>query len=72
MKHHNYTVERSGEGWAVLHRGKVLETHAAREEAEAHADRLARLTQASGHDAEVLIQDESGDVASDEVYRRLT
>lgn len=71
MMHHTYSVEKTDGGWAVLHRGKTLAAHPTREAAEAHVERLARLTQASGHNAEVVVEDETGQVVSDEVYRRL-
>ena len=71
MVHHVYSVIAQQEGWAVEHMGKVLDVHATQAEAEAHVDRLARLTQVSGHDAEVIVRNDSGEVESDEVYRRI-
>jgi hypothetical protein len=71
MVHHVYSVVRHENGWAVVHIGKVLEVHPTHEAAEAHVDRLARLTQVSGHDAEVVIEGEGGEVQSDEIYRRM-
>jgi hypothetical protein len=71
MVHHVYTVVATDGGWAVTHLGKQLGLHPTQEEAEAHVDRLARLTQASGHDAEVIVTDAGGDVQSDDLYRRI-
>ena len=63
MVHHTYNVAKREDGWAVVHRGKLLALHASQAEAEAHVDRLARLTQASGHNAEVVIEGENGRAA---------
>jgi hypothetical protein len=70
MVHHVYTVVARNGGWAVEHRGKVLEVYKTPQEAEAACDRLARLTQVSGHDAEVVVKGETGEVDADRVYRR--
>jgi hypothetical protein len=70
MVHHVYTVVARNGGWAVEHRGKVLEVYNSPQEAEAACDRLARLTQVSGHDAEVVVKGETGAVDADRVYRR--
>lgn len=71
MVHHVYNVVPRNGGWGVEHIGKLLDVYATRQEAEAAVDRLAKLTQVSGHDAEVIIQGESGEVQSDEIYRRV-
>ena len=70
MVHHVYSVVARDGGWAVEHRGKVLEVYATSAEAEAACDRLARLTQVSGHDAEVVVKAEDGGVGTDRIYRR--
>jgi len=70
MVHHVYSVVAHGDRWAVQHIGKVLDVYATHEEAQAACDRLARLTQASGHDAEVIVTNTDGEVASDQIYRR--
>jgi hypothetical protein len=71
MVHHVYTVSARNGGWAVEHIGKVLEVYATQDEAQAAADRLAKMTQASGHDAELIVQGETGEVQSDDYYRRV-
>lgn len=71
MVHHVYSVTPRQNGWAVEHMGKTLEVYATQGEAEAAVDRLAKLTQVSGHDAEVIVQGETGEVQSDQVYRRI-
>ena len=71
MVHHVYSVTPREGGWAVEHIGKTLEVYATREEAEAAVDRLAKLTQVSGHDAEVILRNEGGEVQSDQVYPRV-
>jgi hypothetical protein len=70
MVHHVYSVVRHEDGWAVVHIDKRLAVHPTHKDAEKHVERLARLTQVSGHDAEVVIEAEAGGVESDEVYRR--
>jgi hypothetical protein len=65
MVHHVYNVTPRNGGWGVEHIGKLLDVYPSREEAEAAGERLARLTQASGHDAEVIVQGETGEVQSD-------
>jgi hypothetical protein len=71
MVHHVYSVVATGGGWAVRHLEKQLAVHPTRAEAEAHVERLARLTQVSGHDADVIVKSAGGAVQSDEVYRRI-
>jgi len=70
MVHHVYSVVAQGDGWAVQHLGKVLEVYDTPEAAAQACDRLARLTQASGHDAEVIVKNPDGAVESDQIYRR--
>ena len=71
MVHHVYSVVATGGGWAVRHLEKQLAVHPTRAEAEAHVERLARLTQVSGHDAEVIVEGSGGQVESDDLYRRI-
>jgi hypothetical protein len=71
MVHHVYSVTPCEDGWAVEHIGKTLDVYPTREEAEAAGERLAKLTQVSGHDAEVIVQGEGGEVQSDMIYRRV-
>ena len=71
MVHHVYSVVATGGGWAVRHIEKQLAIYPTRHEAEAHVDRLARLTQVSGHDAEIIVEGPAGEVRSDAVYRRI-
>jgi len=71
MVHHVYSVIHRDGGWAVEHIGKVLEVYPTQAEAEAASQRLAKLTQVSGHDAEVVVQGESGEVQWDQFYRRI-
>jgi len=71
MVHHVYSVSPRETGWAVEHIGKVLNVYPTQAEAQAAADRLAKLTQASGHDAELIVEGEHGEVQSDDLYRRV-
>lgn len=71
MVHHVYSVSPRENGWAVEHIGKTLEVYPTQVEAEQAADRLAKLTQASGHDAELIVEGEDGEVQSDDIYRRV-
>ena len=71
MVHHVYSVTPRNGGWAVEHIGKVLDVYPTEAEAEAAADRLAKLTQVSGHDAEVIVEGEGGQVQSDQIYHRV-
>jgi len=70
MVHHVYGVVAQGGGWAVQHLGKVLDVYSTQDEAKAAVERLARLTQASGHDAEVIVTGAAGEVRSDQIYPR--
>ncbi len=70
MVHHVYSVVARDGGFAVEHRGKVLEVYPTPAEAEAACDRLARLTQVSGHDAEVVVKGAAGEVSAERMYRR--
>ena len=71
MVHHTYNVSKREDGWAVEHRGKLLAIHENQDQAQAHVDRLARLTQASGHNAQVVVEGEHGELQSNETYQRL-
>jgi uncharacterized SAM-dependent methyltransferase len=71
MVHHVYNVAPRNGGFGVEHIGKLLEVYPTREEAEAAADRLAKMTQVGGHDAEVIIEGDHGEVQSDNIYRRV-
>lgn len=71
MVHHVYSVTPRENGWAVEHIGKTLHVYDTQAEAEAAADRLAKMTQVSGHDAELIVEGEHGQVQSDQIYRRV-
>ncbi len=71
MVHHVYSVSPRENGWAVEHIGKTLDIYPTQMEAERAADRLAKLTQASGHDAELIVDGKLGEVQSNDLYRRV-